>query len=140
MSARSIGPMAAGLIGVAAALLLVIGAPGDRKPAPPAVPDAPSPVSVSVDGFTLASVAVDLPLDDRQFPDAPHADVMNANCLPCHSTSMVLTQPVLKPEQWKAIVTKMREVYKAPVAEADVPAIVDYLSALSAKQTGPSPD
>jgi hypothetical protein len=43
---------------------------------------------------------------------------------------MVLLQPPLSKQAWTDEVTKMRKVYGAPVAEADVPAIVDYLAAL----------
>jgi cytochrome c5 len=126
--------MATGLIAVSAAVLFAVGAPSNRKPASSAPPLASEPASVSADGFTLVSTSAELPFDDRQFPDGPHADVVNANCLACHSTSMVLTQPVLKSDQWKAIVIKMRDVYKAPVAEENVAPIVDYLATLSAKQ------
>jgi hypothetical protein len=47
---------------------------------------------------------------------------------------MALTQPALSKDQWKATVTKMREVYKAPVVDKDVPAIIAYLIGLSARQ------
>jgi hypothetical protein len=49
---------------------------------------------------------------------------------------MAMTQPVLSADQWKATVTKMKDVYKAPVADKDIPAIVDYLTAMSAAQDG----
>jgi len=58
---------------------------------------------------------------------------MNQNCTACHSASMVLAQPALSATQWKAEVEKMRNAYKAPVQEKDVPAIVAYLTALSDK-------
>ncbi|MFD2500951.1 c-type cytochrome [Rhizorhabdus histidinilytica] len=57
--------------------------------------------------------------------------MMNANCASCHSASMVLLQPKLSREQWTGIVRKMRDVYRAPVADEDVPAIIDYLAKLS---------
>jgi hypothetical protein len=44
---------------------------------------------------------------------------------------MVLTQPALPRATWQAEVDKMRGTYKAPVAAADVPAIVDYLANLA---------
>ena len=113
-------------------MLIGVGSPGSRKTAPVASPtrEAAPPSSVSANGFTLASTSVDLPADNQMFPDAPHAEVINANCTSCHSASMAMTQPRLSAEQWKATVTKMREVYKAPVAEQDVPAIVAYLTAM----------
>jgi hypothetical protein len=40
---------------------------------------------------------------------------------------MVLNQPTLPKAAWEAEVAKMRNVYKAPVSESDVPAILDYL-------------
>ena len=135
MKIPSIGTIAFGLVGVTAIVLLAIGAPNSRI-APVKQPDAPAPPRVSVRGFTLASTSVDLPVDDQQYPDGPHADVINANCTSCHSASMALSQPPLSAEQWSAEVTKMRELYKAPVAAADVPAIVGYLTAMSAKQPG----
>jgi hypothetical protein len=76
---------------------------------------------------TLKSVTVDLPDSGRMFP-GPGSDAINNNCLACHSAGMVLNQPVLPKSVWQAEVTKMINVYKAPVAEADVAAIVDYLA------------
>ncbi|KAJ8135218.1 hypothetical protein OY671_011569 [Metschnikowia pulcherrima] len=118
--------MAAGSIGSTGIILVSIGAPSSRKaPAPISETSEPAPpTSVSARGFSLASTSVDSPVDDATYPDGPHADVINANCTSCHSASMALTQPALSADQWKATVTKMREVYKAPVAEKDVDAIV----------------
>lgn len=135
MKTPSIGTLSFGLVGVAAVVLLAIGAPHSRAVPPLTTPAAPPPPSVSAGGFTLASTTVDLPDDDQQYPAGPHADVINANCTSCHSASMALSQPALSDDQWKAIVTKMRETYKAPVADKDVPAIIAYLTGLSARQT-----
>lgn len=132
MKTPSIGIISFGLVGVAALTLIAIGTPDTRKAAapPPATAPAADAPSVSRGGFTLASTSVDLPIDDQQYPAGPHADVINANCTACHSASMALTQPALTADQWKATVTKMREVYKAPIADRDVPAILAYLTAL----------
>jgi hypothetical protein len=40
---------------------------------------------------------------------------------------MVLNQPALPKAAWEAEVHKMINVYRAPIDEADVPAIVGYL-------------
>ena len=77
-----------------------------------------------------------MPIDEGGFPAGPNASVLDANCTSCHSASMVLSQPRLKADQWEAIVTKMRTVYRAPVADADVPAIVEYLSNLDDPKQG----
>lgn len=132
MKSPSIGMTAGGVVGLAILVLLAIGGPGGRTPpaAVSATSRAAAPASVAANGFTLASASIDLPIDDTSYPDGPHADVVNAHCTACHSASMALTQPALSGEQWKATVTKMREVYKAPIAEQDVPAILAYLTAM----------
>lgn len=77
--------------------------------------------------LTLKSVKVDLPDPGRMFP-GPGSDAINNNCLSCHSAGMVLNQPALPKATWQAVVNKMINIYKAPVAEADAAAIVDYLT------------
>ena len=89
----------------------------------------PGPSTVSVSGVMLRSVNVDFPNRDRQF-EGEGADVVNNNCLACHSAGMVLTQPRLPRAVWQGEVEKMRNTYKAPIDAADVPAIVDYLATL----------
>jgi cytochrome c5 len=75
----------------------------------------------------LKSVTVDLPESNRMFT-GQGADVVNNNCLACHSAGMVLNQPALAKAAWQAEVNKMIQIYKAPVAAADAAAIVDYLA------------
>jgi mono/diheme cytochrome c family protein len=136
--ALSLGEIAFGAVVVAGLTLLAIGPPGGRGPAPPAIVEAassqpgPAVTVVASAGITLHSVSVDLPASDRTFPGAG-ADAINNNCLACHSAGMVLNQPDLPRTLWQAEVEKMRGSYKAPVAEADVPAIVDYLAATKSK-------
>ena len=78
--------------------------------------------------IVLRSQSVQLPTSDAMFPGGRQAEAINNNCLACHSTEMVLTQPKLTRPQWQAEVDKMRSVYKAPIEIADIPAIVDYLA------------
>jgi cytochrome c5 len=72
------------------------------------------------------TVAVNLPNGLEPYT-GPGADAINNNCLACHSRDMVLNEPSMPKAAWEAEVAKMRNVYKAPVAASDVPAIVDYL-------------
>jgi cytochrome c5 len=83
-----------------------------------------APAAISVQ---LKSVNVDLPQSDRMFT-GEGADALNNNCLACHSAGMVLNQPALAKAAWQAEVNKMVQIYKAPIAAADVTAIVDYLA------------
>ncbi len=59
---------------------------------------------------SLKSVNVSLPDSDRDLPDGPG--------------------PAMPRAVWEAEVAKMRNVYKAPIPEKDVPNIVNYLTAI----------
>lgn len=88
-----------------------------------------APASVRAEpALTLQSVKVDLPRSDRMFPAGPGSDMIDQNCLGCHSADMVLNQPALPRAAWQEEVDNMIHVYKAPVPAADVGAIVDYLA------------
>ena len=86
---------------------------------------APPPAPAAT--LKLESVTVDLPQSDQMFIGSG-ADAINNNCLACHSADMVLNQPVLAKAAWQAEVSKMIQMYKAPIAAADAGAIVDYLA------------
>ena len=81
----------------------------------------------------FADASITLPDDDAAFPAREGTDAMTRNCAACHSPSMVLNQPKLKPEQWAGIIKKMKDVYKASINPADEPAIQAYLEATSAE-------
>ena len=85
------------------------------------------PAGHAQSSLTLKSVSVDLPDRGTMFSGAG-SDVVNNNCLACHSAGMVLNQPALSAAAWQAEAEKMIHVYKAPVDEKDVPAIVEYLT------------
>ncbi|MHC2518959.1 cytochrome c [Bradyrhizobium diazoefficiens] len=76
----------------------------------------------------IKSTAVELPTGDSLFPGGTSADAINNNCLACHSADMVLNQPSLPRSTWEGEVHKMINIYKAPIDQADVPAIIDYLA------------
>ena len=78
------------------------------------------------------SQQVELPADAAVFPDGPNVKIVSQNCLACHSADMVLDQPLLPRAAWTTEVTKMRNVYKAPISDADAALIVDYLAATHA--------
>lgn len=56
------------------------------------------------------------------------ADLVNAYCSACHSIDYALTQPPHKGRQfWQDTVTKMINVYGAPIPPEDAGKIVSYL-------------
>jgi mono/diheme cytochrome c family protein len=59
----------------------------------------------------------------------PGLELAQANCLICHSTDYLSTQPPMPRKFWEAEVKKMREKYGAPAPESAAPALVGYLAA-----------
>jgi mono/diheme cytochrome c family protein len=86
--------------------------------------------SRTAQALTLKSVDVTLPDSDRELPDGPGLAAVQSNCISCHTPGMILTQPAMPKAAWETEVAKMRNVYKAPVSEKDVPDIVTYLTAI----------
>ena len=81
---------------------------------------------------TAAPVSYQLPEETAAFKPGPNVDLARNNCTACHSADYINTQPrnvKSKRDFWLAEVTKMIKVYGAPIDEADVPKIVDYLAA-----------
>jgi cytochrome c5 len=62
------------------------------------------------------------------FKPGPGSGAVQGACLSCHSSAYVSTQPLLTRAQWTAEVAKMKNVYGAPIADDQVPIIVDYLT------------
>jgi hypothetical protein len=123
INAAQVGFGAAVLAGV---VLAIIGHPGPKDLPAPAAASAP-PSTNAPQTFVLKSVSVELPTSDITFPGGAAADAINANCLACHSASMVLTQPSLAKAAWAAEVDKMIHTFKAPIDQGNATAIVDYL-------------
>ena len=79
-----------------------------------------------------APVAYQLPDETAAFKPGPNLEVVQNNCTACHSADYINFQPrgeKFKKDFWQAEVTKMIKVYGAPIDDADVGKIVDYLAA-----------
>lgn len=81
--------------------------------------------------FAFQNTSVTLPEATAAFAPGPQGELLTANCTACHSAEMILTQPKLAKPAWEAAVAKMVKVYKAPIAEGDMPRIVDALVAVN---------
>lgn len=68
-----------------------------------------------------------LPPEPWTLKEGPGINLMKANCLLCHSTEYISTQPPLKRSQWEAELAKMRTKFGAPIATNTVPELVEYL-------------
>ncbi|WP_426436523.1 cytochrome c [Bradyrhizobium genosp. P] len=73
-----------------------------------------------------------LPEETAAFKPGPNLEVVQNNCTACHSADYINTQPQgekFKKDFWQAEVTKMIEVYGAPIDNAEIGKIVEYLAA-----------
>lgn len=87
---------------------------------------------LSLGPVSAAPVNYKLPEETAALMPGPNLDVVQNNCTACHSADYINTQPrgpKFKKDFWQAEVTKMVKVYGAPIDDADVPKIVEYLAA-----------
>ena len=83
-------------------------------------------------GLASAYAAHTLPDETAAFKPGTNLEVVQNNCTACHSADYVKTQPrgeKFKKDFWQAEVVKMIKVYGAPIDDADIGKIVDYLTA-----------
>ncbi len=79
----------------------------------------------------VAAKDIVLPPDGMQLTPSPLPGFAKAqaNCTMCHSAEYMRYQPpsAARP-YWDAMVHRMKVVFKAPIADEDMPEIVDYLA------------
>ena len=73
-------------------------------------------------------VSITLPPDSVTLPAGPGMAVTETQCRMCHSLDYIITQPRGGAAQWQGVVTKMKNVYSAPLSEDESKAIVEYLA------------
>ena len=107
------------LVGVIATVVAYLGT-RESTQAPVAPPAAPA-------GITLPVETIVLPDDEPELPSGPHQRTFAASCTICHSTRLVMTQPLFPQEQWAEVVHKMVKTYGAPITPESEGQIVEYL-------------
>ena len=88
--------------------------------------------SLGLAAVQAAPISYTLPEETAAFKPGTNLEVVQNNCTACHSADYVRTQPrgeKFKKDFWTAEVTKMIKVYGAPIEDADVGKIVEYLTA-----------
>jgi len=80
--------------------------------------------------FISRALALDiqLPLETKTFKQDAGAEIANGQCLICHSVEYVTMQPPMPRAFWKSAVLKMQQKYAAPITEAQVDPLTDYLT------------
>ena len=77
-----------------------------------------------------AQTSITLPPDGVQLQASalPGYAKAQAECVACHSAEYMVYQPANAPRAyWQAMVLRMKAVFKAPIDDADMPLLVDYL-------------
>ena len=76
------------------------------------------------------AMEIDMPAETAVYRprNLPGYQLVQKNCIVCHSAHYVLTQPPDSSRSyWVATVHKMQKVFGAPIDEKEMPAMVDYL-------------
>lgn len=92
---------------------------------------AVSTIVAAAGGLHAKPMTYRLPEETAQFRPGPNLDVAVANCSGCHSVDYIHTQPrgpKFTKDFWTTEVNKMIKVYGAPIEEADIGKIVEYLT------------
>jgi len=86
---------------------------------------------VFVSAVAAQEKIITLPADHDygKLKPATHSDLAQTQCQFCHSTDYIVMQPPGDAKQWEGVVTKMIKVFGAPIDDADVAKIVEYLAA-----------
>jgi hypothetical protein len=88
--------------------------------------------------FAIATPkSITLPPDTAALRPSPLPGYAKAqtDCMTCHSAEYMLMQPPNAGRPyWDAMTKRMKVIFKAPFDDADIPAIVDYLSATYGNQ------
>ena len=94
-------------------------------------------LSVCTAAVAAVPKTIVLPPDGAQLRPSslPGYAKAQANCIACHSAEYLLYQPpnASRP-YWDAMAKRMKAVFKAPLNDADIPEIVDYLTATYGNQ------
>ena len=78
---------------------------------------------------------VTVPADEPYLPEGPGRNQFMGFCTMCHSPRFITHQPPFTRATWAAEVAKMRGEYGAPIPEAAVEPIIDYLMFFNGKET-----
>lgn len=96
---------------------------------------------LSIISTNAFSMEIDLPVETALYrsSDLPGYQLVQKNCIACHSPQYVLTQPPSSPRAyWQATVHKMKNAFGAPIAEEEIPVMVDYLVKVYGNESGMS--
>ncbi len=89
-------------------------------------------LSIGVTSIVSPALALDVSMPPEtaayRNSDLPGFELVQKNCLLCHSAHYVQSQPSSSTRSyWEATVKKMKKPFGAQFADEEIPAMVDYL-------------
>ena len=75
-----------------------------------------------------AEKRIELPVEKATYKPGKGADLAASYCFTCHSAEYVTTQPPLPRKFWEGTVIKMKEKFGAPISDASIQDLTDYLT------------
>ena len=79
---------------------------------------------------------IKLPEDEPELPPGPGREAFYNNCIICHSSRYVTSQPPFPRKIWTAEVNNMIMNYGAQMTDEQVGQVVDYLVAINGCEGG----
>ena len=96
-------------------------------------------LSLLVAALPALATEIQLPPETARLKPStlPGYALVQRNCMTCHSADYPQTQPPTSPRSyWEATVKKMKHPYGAQFDDADIPAMVDYLTKVYGAEQG----
>ncbi|MDE8348655.1 MAG: sulfite--cytochrome C oxidoreductase subunit B [Acidocella sp.] len=78
------------------------------------------------------SVSVSVP-GPGGFYTGANAQILNTNCVTCHTAGFAERQPTLSLAAWTVEVTKMKKAFGAPLKDSDIPILAQAMFSRQAK-------
>ena len=86
-------------------------------------------ISLCTVAAPVTALKIELPPESGTLRQGAGSDLAMRQCMTCHSADYVAIQPPGKPLAfWKAEVEKMKKVYGAPIPDAEIDPIAQYLT------------
>ncbi len=86
-------------------------------------------LALTISAARAAEVSITLPAETAIFRPGKGAELVQANCLMCHSADYISMQPPMPRKFWEATVKKMKEKFGAPAPAESFAALAEYLTA-----------
>jgi len=89
-------------------------------------------IALSLLALSITAMAaekrIELPVEKATFKPGKGSDLAASYCFTCHSAEYITIQPPLPRKFWEGAVIKMKEKFGAPIPDASIQELTDYLT------------